>query len=245
MKPDRQNILWPDKITTDDKKFCRNIYSSFRLFLNSIVGEHYIPIAIACSGGIDSTVMAHAFSITSKTFISNIPIKKCLIYVNHQLRSKEETDTDISFISNLGLELGFDVKILTVNIDKKNSNIQALARDARYNVLSDVIAVDYGGIGLLAHNANDNVETKLFKFLKGYEVKDLKDLEWGGVVFKRPMLKLTRKDIERYAAIWNLSWSEDASNSTNKYTRNRIRHDLIPWIEQNVNPGIVNMLADL
>lgn len=236
--------MWPEKATTDDKKFCRKIYASFRSFLNSISCEHYLPVAIACSGGIDSTVMAHAFSMATKSFDSGVSLKKCLIYVNHQLRSKNETDADISFVSNLSLELGYDVKILTVSVDK-NGNIQSLAREARYNALSDIIAVDYNGIGLLAHNANDNVETKLFKFLKGYEVKDLGDLEWGGVVFKRPMIKFTRKDIERYAKIWNLSWSEDASNATNKYTRNKIRHDLIPWIEQNINPGIVNMLSRL
>jgi tRNA(Ile)-lysidine synthase len=54
---------------------------------------------------------------------------------------------------------------------------------------------------------------------------------------------MTRESIERYAKIWNLSWSEDSSNCKDKYTRNRIRNELIPWIKENVNAGIVKTLC--
>jgi len=243
-KKDAEQIIWPRNISSKDRRFVREIWNYTQNFIASDLQNqgHYIPIAICCSGGIDSTVMAHIFAMTLKTFQPSKPVKKVLIYINHQLRSKKEIAVDIKHVETFGKQIGFETKVETVDIDVSSGNVQSLAREARYNALSDIIAVYYNGIGLLAHNANDNVETKLFQFLKGYTVKDLGELEWGGVRFKRPLLNLSRAAIERYADIWGLSWSEDSSNNTDKYARNRIRHDLIPWIEQNINPGIIDTL---
>jgi tRNA(Ile)-lysidine synthase len=101
-----------------------------------------------------------------------------------------------------------------------------------------------------AHNANDDAETKLFQFLRGRKeqpgIPTTRKLnETSSVLLVRPLLNFSRKDLERYARCFALTWCEDASNATDDYTRNKLRHHLIPWVETHVNPGFVNMLNKL
>lgn len=197
-------------------------------------GNH---IVIGCSGGLDSTVLAHAHTCV-RTIGPHI--ESTLVYVNHNLRTSEEIEKDIEHVNFLGKEFGMNVLVESIHITK--GNVQLEARDARYGVLAKV-ASGLGGSVLLAHHANDVAESKLFQFLTGREVIGITPwFSFNDVVFGRPLLNITRSDLERYASIWKLNWSEDSSNSTDKYTRNKIRHHLIPFIEKEINPGVVKML---
>lgn len=245
-RTDVGKIPWPPKTTTGTKVFCRSIYNNLLVTPTPNTIDHY-PVIIACSGGIDSTVLAHAFCM--KNIISPLdkPYRPTLVYINHQLRDEEEIGKDIIHVLNLSNLLGFDIQAYAVEV--KAGNVQAQAREARYKALTKA-AIDIGNgcCVLLAHNANDVAETKLFQFLTGRVVNGIENhivrTHYSKTVnFWRPLLRYTREDLIRYAGIWGLEWSEDSTNGTGKYTRNRIRNELIPWVEDNVNSSVVKVLA--
>ncbi len=196
-------------------------------------------VIVGCSGGLDSTVLSHAF--VQSSILKYNQTNCTLVYVNHNLRTSHEIDLDINHVQQLGRSLGVNVMVSSVTVQK--GNVQAQAREARYGALIG-IAHELNACVYLAHHANDVAETKLWQFLTGRVVTGInKDHTRDGILFTRPILKFTKEDLEKYARIWSLSWQEDSSNGTNKYTRNRIRHDLIPWVESNVNPGVIRMLG--
>ena len=245
-RTDVGKIPWPPKTTTRTKVFCRSIYNNLLITPTPNTIDYY-PVIIACSGGIDSTVLAHSFAM--KNIISPLdkPYKPTLVYINHQLRAGEETSKDIAHVLGLANQLGCDAQ--TYSVEVKKGNVQAMARDARYKALTKAaVGIGNGCSVLLAHNANDVAETKLFQFLTGRVVNGIESrverTYYGhSVTFWRPLLKHTREDLKRYVDIWGLGWAEDSTNGTGKYTRNRIRHELIPWVEENVNPSVVKTLA--
>lgn len=235
-KTDRKRISYPKGTSSEDRRFVRALIAQVANYLrdNQICRNH---VVIGCSGGLDSTVLAHLHAC-ARTIGPHV--ESTLVYVNHNLRTQEEIQKDIDHVNHLGKELNMNV--LVENIHLGTGNVQLEARDARYEALAN-IACTLESIVLLAHHGNDIVESKLFQFLTGREVIGIsKSFSFKEIQFFRPMLEFTRLDLERYAKIWNLNWSEDSSNSTDKYTRNKIRHHLIPFIEKEINPGVVKML---
>ena len=233
-RTDKVKLNWPScdyKDLTKNRRHCRKFYSAIAKELTKDQ-----PIIICFSGGVDSTVLAHA-TYNAYLMYFGVPPQMKLVYINHQFRSAEHIQNDIKHMIATAEALNIRWCHQTISCDHN----QASAREARYNKLADAV---FDGIGLLGHHANDVVETKLFQFLTGRPVTGIaKERMHNGARFVRPMLGLLRDDVLEYARIWNLSWSEDCSNETNEYTRNRIRHDLIPWIEQNVNEGVVKILS--
>ena len=127
-------------------------------------------------------------------------------------------------------------------------SLQDRARYARYKALAE-LAPKFSVV-MTAHNLNDNAETKLYQFLKGQKANGIPSFRrldstdvLSHVYLSRPLLQFSRKDIEVYARCFRLKWCEDSSNKTDHYARNKIRHHLIPWIETNINSGIIKMLG--
>lgn len=229
-RTDKAKLQWPKGTLAKNRILSRKIIESIDIYDN---------VVIACSGGLDSTVLSHAYS--KSCLIKGVTSNVTLLYVNHNLRSQEEIDADICHVKNLANSLNFNFQVESVTLS--DGNVQAQAREARYNALS-LFAGKGAATVLLAHHANDVAETKLFQFLTGRPVSGIgSELTTNGATFKRPILEFFRDDLEIYAKTWNLSWSEDSSNSKLKYTRNKIRHELIPWIEKNINPSIVKILS--
>jgi tRNA(Ile)-lysidine synthase len=244
-RTDKGKISWPKRISSADRRFCRGIYGSLEFFYRCVPTYRErigcLPLvtnfAIACSAGLDSTVLAHAHA-QARTLMGESLRNDLLVYVNHNLRPPEEIDTDIQHVRGLS-SLGYSVQDINVVIEP--GNIQAQASAARYEALAKEAQTR---TVLLAHHANDVAETKLWQFLTGREPNGISEfLTRHRVMFARPLLPFTREDLEKYARIWDLSWHEDSTNQTNKYARNRIRQELIPWIEKEINPGIVKMLS--
>lgn len=231
-KTDRNRIEWPQGTSSEDRRFARDIINSLTLHLD------HRHVVIACSGGMDSTVLAHAYSM-ARTI--GLYVETSLMYVNHKLRTENEIEKDIRYVNFLGKTICS--RTIVTDIDIRKGNVQMEARSARYEALAKA-ARNLGGVVFLAHHANDVAESKLFQFLTGRKVTGIAPMfRNSDVSFFRPFLHLKRDDLERYAKIWELQWSEDSSNNTDKYTRNKIRHHLIPWIESEINPGIVKMLS--
>ncbi len=251
-RTDEGKILWPVGISSDDRRFCRDIYTSLinhdlvRLpkfyEQNGLKQSNYS--VIGCSGGLDSTVLSHAYVQKSilRPNINDLKVSTTLMYVDHNLRCRDEIDLDIQQVNSLAKSLGVRSSIVKVMV--QDGNIQAQAREARYDAMVRVAGQLNLASVYLAHHTNDIAETKLWQFLTGRQVTGIsRTVIRNGIVFSRPLLDFTREDLLRYAKIWDLSWHEDYTNSTDKYARNRIRHELIPWIERELNPGVVKMLG--
>jgi len=200
-----------------------------------------LDILVACSGGLDSTVLAHSVAMT-RTLKGSL-CKAHIVYINHGLRPDDEIFKDISHVNSLGVDLKYSsIKFPRVHL--RDGNTQAMARSARYDALTREARV-IGAKVLLAHHANDVAETKLWQFLTGRPTVGIEpSMIWDDTqLFLRPFLPITREELSTYAKAWSLEWSEDSSNSSDKYVRNIIRSELIPFIEDKINPGIIRMLS--
>lgn len=239
-KTDVIKFPWPESWHRSNhvanRRICRRFYEEYKWFPELFNQQ----IIVGYSGGIDSTVLTHCLWASSLMYTGKPPMAK-LVYINHQLRSNIDIQKDKFQMFTLAASLGMDAMSIQISCEHN----QESAREERYKALANEIVQFPDAVGLLGHNANDIVETKLFQFLTGRRVVGIsRSACINFATFYRPLLLFTRDEIAQYAQLWNLQWSEDCTNATNDYTRNRIRHDLIPWIEQNVNKGIVKMLAN-
>ena len=190
-------------------------------------------ILLAVSGGIDSMVMAWLFRESG--------IEHVIAHCNFSLR-REESDRDEEFVASWAdsnnipfRSTRFDT--LSYAATRKIS-VQMAARELRYDWFSSLVRNEGYDSVAVAHNLNDNVETFLINLIRGTGLSGLTGMKQhaGGVI--RPLLFATRNEIAALAAEKNIEYREDSSNIELKYTRNRIRHKVIPEMEM-VNPGIL------
>lgn len=188
--------------------------------------EKKLNILVAVSGGVDSTVLAHLCKKANIDF--------SIAHCNFNLRD-EESDNDQEFVETLAEELGvsfFFQSFNTTEVAIENSkSIQLTARELRYDWFEELIKKNNFDYLFSAHHLNDRVETTIFNFLRGGGVPGLRSIRIINDYIARPLIGFTRKDIELYAVINNIKWREDSSNSNKKYTRNYIRHEIIPLFD--------------
>lgn len=187
-------------------------------------------LLIAISGGLDSVVLTELCSSLSM----NIALAHC----NFNLRGNESED-DQTFVLKLAERLSLEVFIesFDTNTYAKNNklSIQIAARELRYNwfkALANQLEFDYI---LTAHHADDNLETFLINLSRGTGLEGLKGIPEINNNIVRPLLPFSREAIIAYAENKKLSWREDSSNASTKYTRNKLRHDVIPILKE-MNP---------
>lgn len=196
--------------------------------------------ALAVSGGVDSMVMLHMFAT------ANPRPDFFVVTVNHNLR-KEASD-DCKFVANYCKK--FKVVCKTFNVDVP-SYCQAMkvseetgARLLRLGVLNS-LDVDWV---CTAHHADDNAETVLMHIIRGSGANGGEGIRRENGKFLRPLLHLSRADIEKYAEEHNVPHVYDATNSQTKYTRNFLRHNVIPLLaelNENVQSNITRFAQNI
>lgn len=185
-------------------------------------------ILSAVSGGVDSVVLVHA--------LDRLGYSQEIAHVNYKLRGKE-SDQDETFVTTLGEELGIKVHRSMFPIDPKQSGIQNLAREKRYDwfqQLSRERRIDRIALG---HNADDNFETALFHLIKGEGIMNQRGISVEAGIAIRPLLFITREEIKAFALENGIRWREDKTNSENKYSRNLLRNEVIPLLRK-INPSL-------
>jgi len=194
-------------------------------------------LLLAVSGGLDSVVLAHLCHSAKLDF--------SIAHCNFNLRG-EESDGDEKFVVDLANSLEVEVYTESFNTIKYAENsgisVQMAARDLRYEwfaELSSSIQFDYT---LTAHHANDNLETFLINLIRGTGPEGLAGIKTERDTIVRPMLGFTRTEIENFARKHNYKWREDSSNASDKYLRNKIRHQIVPVMEE-VNPQLLDSFA--
>lgn len=188
-------------------------------------------ILLAISGGLDSTVMADLFHRAGFSFD--------IAHANFHLRG-DESHRDELFVKNLAEKYRVKVFIKhfeTASFARKNKiSIQVAARQLRYEWFDDLMSEHEYDRVAAAHHLDDQVETFLINLTRGTGIAGLHGIhpKQGRII--RPMLFTGRKEIEVYALKHKLDFVEDSSNFSLKYTRNRIRHKVIPQLER-INPA--------
>jgi tRNA(Ile)-lysidine synthase len=201
-------------------------------------------VILAVSGGVDSVVL------TDLVFKAgfNFTIAHC----NFQLR-RQASDSDEQFVRSLGEKYGKEVLVKRFATqdyaDSNKVSIQVAARELRYAWFEELIKNSKFQIPnsklLTAHHADDNIETVLMNIFRGTGISGLHGIlpVQGNII--RSLLFAHKASIIEYAQQHNLSWVEDTSNATDKYSRNFFRHNVIPLIKEVYQNADENLLANI
>jgi len=194
-------------------------------------------ILLAVSGGVDSIVMAHLFTQANFQF--------GIIHCHFGLR--EEADQEAIFVETLAKKLQipfFFRKFDTLTYaEKKKVSIQMAARELRYNFFEETRAQEQYDYIATAHHLHDSLETLLYNLAKGTGIAGLRGIlaKKGHII--RPLLFSNRLEITKYAQKNSIEWMEDASNASDKYSRNFIRHQIVPLLEK-LNPDLIGTFSE-
>ncbi|UKJ07304.1 tRNA lysidine(34) synthetase TilS [Solitalea lacus] len=189
-------------------------------------------VLLAVSGGVDSVVMARLFAAAH----FNFGIAHC----NFQLRG-EDAEADAAFVSELAAELGVAYHQVRLNTtayaEEKKVSVQMAARDLRYSWLRN-IKEEYGyNCIAVGHHKNDTIETVLINLLRGTGLAGLHGILPKRDDIIRPLLFLTREEIEKVANQSDVHFREDVTNRSSKYLRNKLRNEVIPILKE-INPDL-------
>ena len=195
-------------------------------------------VLLAVSGGIDSMVMAHLFLKQN--------YKTGIAHCNFSLRDSE-SDMDEELVRKFSSDHGipfFNIRFETKSYAKKNRlSVQMAARELRYRWFEEVRKENgYDSIAV-AHNLNDNIETLLINLIRGTGLTGMTGMKPVNNRIIRPLLFATRQEITAYCKKHKITFREDRSNADTKYTRNKIRHLVIPVLKE-INTSIELTLND-
>ena len=190
-------------------------------------------LLLAVSGGVDSMVLLDLFY--------KLRFDICIVHCNFQLRG-EESDADELLVREIcqeGYIPYFIESFDTLEFAKENKlSIQLAARKLRYDWFQEIISLGFDYV-LTAHHLDDNVETFLINFTRGTGLEGLTGIPAQNENVIRPLLPFSREEIENYAKEYNIQWREDSSNASDKYFRNKLRHDIVPTLKE-LNTGFLD-----
>lgn len=189
-------------------------------------------VLVAVSGGPDS--------ISLLNILYELGYNICTAHVNHGIR--ENAENDEKYVAEFCKTKNIPCFIKKVKLKEIESDMttEELGRKIRYDFFDEIVKQENCTKIATAHNANDNAETVLMNMIRGTGLSGLKGIDILRNKIVRPLLEITRTEIEEYCKIENLNPCHDESNDETVYTRNKVRLELIPYIEKNINSNIVN-----
>ncbi len=190
-------------------------------------GDH---LCIALSGGVDSVVLLDVLAI----FSQQMQFTLSAVHINHGISSNATVWSQ--FCCKRSYDYGVSIWVAYLHIRKaRGVSLEASAREQRYRVFSE-IAADYV---VLAHHLDDQAETLLLQLLRGAGIKGLSGMpairqqrQAHQAKLLRPLLNVSRRQIEHYAQYNNLAWIVDESNDDTAYDRNFLRHEILPVLKK-------------
>jgi tRNA(Ile)-lysidine synthase len=190
-------------------------------------------LLLAVSGGVDSMVLLDLFY--------KLKFDICVAHCNFQLRGKE-SDADELLVREMcqdGYIPYFIESFDTLEFAKENKlSIQLAARKLRYDWFQELLLLGFEYV-LTAHHLDDNVETFLINFTRGTGLEGLTGIPVQNENIIRPLLPFSRDEIENYAIDNKIQWREDSSNASDKYFRNKLRHNIVPTLKE-LNTGFLD-----
>jgi tRNA(Ile)-lysidine synthase len=218
----------------------------------------YQPLVVAVSGGPDSVALVHALAALQVSKAASIG-SLIIAHLNHQLRGAD-SEADERFVQELhdalktrtGAKLEFRCHRVDVGARAKQErhNLESLGRKIRYDWLVEVAQSARAPLVATGHTADDQAETVLHRLLRGTGLRGLRGIAARrklapGIELIRPLLRVTRAEVLAYLKDECQAYRQDESNFNRNYTRNRIRHELLPYLGHDYNPAIASILSRL
>lgn len=204
------------------------------------------PVVLAVSGGVDSMVLLYLCQRLTQAE-SRLPALH-IAHLNHQLR-RQDSDLDAEFVQQqarqLRLPCTVEVKDVAERARAESVSIELAARQCRYEFFERLCLRLGARVVVLAHQADDHVETVLQRMIRGTGIRGLGGIrrirpicDGSDIRLYRPLLDFRRAEIERYAADQQVPFRNDRTNENDTYTRNRIRRELLPLLRSRFNPQV-------
>lgn len=198
-------------------------------------------IIVGVSGGADSVCLLYFLYSLVKSY----KIKLLVIHINHGLRG-QEADEDESYVKflceNMGLPFfAYHISLYEESKQRKMSE-EETGRTVRYEIFEKAVKEFNADKIAVAHTMNDNAETILMNLCRGTGINGLCGISpiRGNII--RPLIEMSREEVEQCLNELDVKFKIDSTNKSFKYTRNRIRHELIPWLKENMNSSIIKVL---
>ncbi|MCB5287443.1 MAG: tRNA lysidine(34) synthetase TilS [Candidatus Cloacimonetes bacterium] len=195
-------------------------------------------LLLAVSGGADSTAMLYFYH--RLRFVLNVTL--LAVHVNHQLRG-ESSDLDEQGVRQLCQKLNIPLIVRTIDLPG-DRDLENRAREARFEIFSHIMKSYHFDKVLLAHHKWDLAETVLLNLFRGAGLSGMAGIKPKQGKVLHPLLCFKPEELKDMLVQLQIPWREDASNLQTKFTRNRIRHDLIPLLEKDYNPQLRDKLAE-
>jgi tRNA(Ile)-lysidine synthase len=194
-------------------------------------------ILVAVSGGADSLALAYATLLESAPLALNV----VAVTIDHQLQnqSAEQAETVEKQLRKMGYQ---DVVVSKVNVSLE-SGVEAGARAARYEALQRIAAEKKARKVFLGHTRDDQAETVLLGLARGSGTRSLSGMASENGIYVRPLLSITRQQTVGSCDEVGITYWSDPHNENRDFTRVRVRHDLLPLMEEKIGPGIAAALA--
>ncbi len=191
-------------------------------------------VICAVSGGADSVALLFAMYLLR----DKLNINLSAAHYNHKLRG-EESERDEAFVKEMCDRYDIPLYIGYGEVKAGKKGLEAAAREARYSYLRTL-----PGKIATAHTADDNCETMLMHLIRGTGLKGLGGITPVNGALIRPMLQITRKEVMYFLESYHLPFVEDSSNATDQFLRNRVRHNLMPFLMAE-NPRLAENISAL
>jgi tRNA(Ile)-lysidine synthase len=192
---------------------------------------------VAVSGGADSLALAAALFIESRDLALN-PIA---VTIDHQLQ--ENSGVQAEKVSEQLKELGYVQIIIKKVVVDLLSGLEAGARDARYAALMEIAQETKAVKIFLGHTRDDQAETVLLGLARGSGARSLSAMAVENGIYIRPLLAVTRAETESACKEWKLDFWNDPHNLNTEFTRVKVRREVIPYLEEHLDPGISRALV--
>ena len=205
-------------------------------------------VAVAGSGGADSVALLRVLL----ELRLELGIVLAVAHFNHGLRG-QASDADEAFVADLARQYGLEFFSARGDVREHAAihklGVEAAARELRLAFFAEVAGQQSFQSVATAHTLDDQAETVLLKLLRGAGTRGLAGIypviaALPGARIVRPMLGVTRDEVEAYLTSLDQPWREDESNLDRRFTRNRVRHELLPQLEREYNPNIRQVLSD-
>jgi len=201
---------------------------------------------VAVSGGADSVALLCALHDA----VPGLGVSLAVAHLNHCIRGRA-SDRDAEFVRKLAARL--DIPFVCGKVDvprlarRTGLSMEMAARQARYSFLVKAARRLKAKVIVTAHTADDQAETVLLKLARGAGPRGLagipREITVSGIRVVRPLLDTRRREIERFLRVRKQDWREDRTNVNTEYLRNRVRHEVIPFLEKKLNPDIRQALV--
>lgn len=226
----------------NDKLIYNLLQKVEKFFARELFIDKSYKIIVAVSGGVDSVVLLDVlYNLSQK-----IGFQVSVAHFNHKIRQKT-SDLDEQFVVDLSKYYQLELSVASGKVkdySKKNSiSVETAARVLRYNFFEKVSRTLNADLLATAHTREDNVETFFMNIFRGSGLTGLSGIPKVRQLIKnvrivRPLIDISKNELIDYAKARKLKWREDESNDWLNYSRNKVRHKLLPFLENEFNPSI-------